>query len=227
MKTVFCLRHRDFSALAINERDATRDEPFETPLDWNLYRAALVYAAVLYAMRKMKNAKKADPAGEQYLQVAKAFAGMLHRIGDLVDDPELGEPRERQLDLNSAEAHDLFVRDLKHWALTGEARYRVSAWAPQWEPLSLACHNLEETGHSDDTDLFHAAFQMEFLSNSKQRVPADVLHDSLIALCARAQSEFDTYEDMHFLVRPLMSLEAFLKSANEAYHLQYVLKETE
>jgi hypothetical protein len=225
MKTIFCLRHREFPGLNPFDKLIDRDEPFETSLDWHFFRAALVYAALLYAMRKMKNAKKEDPSGEHYLMVAKAYAGMLHRIGDLVADSELGEPRERTLDLNSTEAHDTFVRDMKQWADSGEARYRVSAWAPQWEPLSLACRHLEGAGHMADADLFQAAFQVEFLKDPSQHVSADMLHEPLIALCERAEAEFDAYEAMHFLVRPVMSLKAFLKSVNEPGYLQYVLKE--
>lgn len=190
---------------------------FDTPLDWHVFRGAFIYAAILHAMRKMKNTPAGDARSNDYEQLATAFSGMLHRKGDMVDDPDGEGQRERQFDWRDADAHATFIAELAQWAQTGEAKYRVAAWAAQWEPMNLALRRLEAVDvNSEILSVFRAAFSMEWLSTDEQLMNASGSVEELLHLCRCAQNEFMDDTALHFMVRPIAALEAFLEKEADA-----------
>lgn len=223
MKTIFCVSYRDFQSIA--KKSPPKVHELNLPYDWHVLRAAAVYAAVLHAMRKMKNAPKGDFRVQAYATLATAFAEMLHRLGDQEEDDE-GFMRERTFDWTSSDDHAAMVRDLKIWAETGEAKYRVSAWAGQWEPMNKALRQLEDAKEpADITEVFRGAFTMEFLSIPDS--PINSRHEALLRIFYCAQQELIVHEDTHFLVKPFGACYSLLNvlDADALYELQYFLKE--
>lgn len=216
-KTIFGL------SLYADQLDHVNDVPrveltLDTPLDWNWYRATLVYGAILYATRRMKNAKTAAEVST-YRIIVEAFSDMLHRIGDFVE-AEAGGPSlvERTFDWASLFAHQEIIADLNDWARTGVPRYRISASSPQWEPLGNANLDLRDLGYDDDAELFEAAFCVEWHSKPMQRTSARTVYKGMRSLCKQSQIEFNAHESMHPFVRPLDALQRLLDNITDRSH---------
>lgn len=206
-------------------QDAVDDVPrteltLDTQLDWNWYRATLIYGAVLYAMRRLKNATPGSLDAASYRTVVEAFSGMLHRIGDFVAiDTAHGQAQvEQTFDWASALCHQEIITDLNDWARTGVPRYRVAASSQQWEPLGNANLDLRENGQEADAALFEAAFCLEWHNKPTQRTSARAVYKGLQELCKQAQREFSAYEQMFPFVRPVGALGRLLDNITEQSH---------
>ena len=218
-KTIFGL------SLYADPLDHVNDVPrieltLDTSLDWNWYRATLIYGAVLYAMRRLKNAPVGSIEAASYQIVVVAFSEMLHRIGDFVSVDTAHGPMqaERTFDWTSALSHQEIITDLNDWARTGVPRYRVAASSQQWEPLGNANLDLRDNGQETDAALFEAAFCMEWHNKPTQRTSARGVYKGLQDLCKQSQREFSAHEQMFPFVRPLGALSRLLDNITERSH---------
>lgn len=190
--------------------------------DWNFIRVVLIYGACRKAMALSSDQ---SDLSKHYKEIANSFAEMLHQIdakkGEVNDDEE---SKEEKFQLNIPEAHLALNNDLVAWAKDGIERYKVEAWAPEWESLNLALKELVDGGLYAETRRFEAAFQVEFLSEIDMEISAEDLRESLLNLSRDIQKVLiedkssNILGDFSFLIPELVSLDSFLEKTMTGPH---------